>query len=172
MKSHLGISGINKMDIYNDCLRDPIMEYHLPYDVFISRVLRYHEVDVSNEVTIGCTKKNMIEKLFLDHMWLKRNENGWFFKDEQRPKTEEAQSINIDVSKYHFRPQTDFEKFVVDQFKSRDDKMSKLQKSFSELHRKMDYALRINAFSGTSKDDSGNEQDKTDKNLIETSDSE
>lgn len=60
-------------------------DYHLPYVVFISRVLRHHGVNVSNEVTIGCTKKNVIEKMFLDHMELRRDEHCWFFEDEHHP---------------------------------------------------------------------------------------
>ncbi|WVZ14275.1 hypothetical protein V8G54_011841 [Vigna mungo] len=41
-----------------------------------SRGSEDHGVDVSNEVFIGCTKKKMIEKMSLDHMGLKRVENG------------------------------------------------------------------------------------------------
>ncbi|WVZ05058.1 hypothetical protein V8G54_018404 [Vigna mungo] len=107
-------------------------EYNLPYVVFISKVLMYHGVNVSNEVIISCIKKNVFEKLFLDHIGLRRNEN--------------------------FRPRSDFEKFVFNQFDRQDDKLSKLQK--------------INVFGGTSEDDSGSEKDKTDEKLIETSDSE
>lgn len=75
------------------------------------------------------------------------------------------------MSKYQFKPRSDFEKFVVDQFERQDDKMSKLQKSLSKLHRKMDYALKIKAFGGTSEDESGSEKDKIDEEFIEILDS-
>ncbi|WVZ17477.1 hypothetical protein V8G54_010459 [Vigna mungo] len=105
-------------------------------------------------------------------MGLRKDVDDYLFKDEHCPGTEEAEPINIDISRYQFRRQIDFEKFVVDQFKRHDNKMSKLQKSFSELHRKMDYALMINAFGGTSKEDSRSEKDNADEKLLEMSDSE
>lgn len=50
-----------------------------------------------------------------------------------------------------------------------DNKMSMLQRSFSELHRKMDYALRINAFGGTSEDDYESENNSADEKIVESS---
>lgn len=136
--------------------------YHLPYVVFISRLLRHHGLNVSNEVTLSCSKKNMIEKLSLHHIGLRRDEKEWSFKDEHLPEVEEVEPIGVDKSKYHFKPQSEFEKFVVDKFKGQDDKLSKLQKSLSSMHRKLDYALKISAFGGTSEDESGSKEDKSD----------
>ncbi|KOM34541.1 hypothetical protein LR48_Vigan02g069100 [Vigna angularis] len=242
LKSHLGITSLNKVNIYNDCLRNPNMvgnydsfcidhlskdervcasvitlilllrskdqsllttkdvyllndlrikihtnwasvivdrmlkvtsqnEYHLPYAVFISQVLRFHGVDVTNEITIGCTKRNVIEKLFLDHIGLRRNVYGWSYKDEYHLETKEAELINVDTSRHRFIPPTDFEKFVVDQFKRHDNKMSKLHKSLSKIHRKMDYASMINAFGGSLEDESQSEKNNADEKLLKMSDS-
>lgn len=102
-------------------------------------------------------------------MGLRKSIKGWIFKDEYYPRTDEADPISIDASRYKFRPQTEFEKFVDVKFKRLDNKMSMLQRSFSELHRKMDYALRINAFGGTSKDDFESEKNSTDEKIIESS---
>ncbi|KOM43569.1 hypothetical protein LR48_Vigan05g117400 [Vigna angularis] len=114
----------------------------------------------------------LIEKLALCHMGLRKDEKGWSFKYEHVPKVEEVKPIGVDKSKYYFKPQSEFEKFVVDLLKKQDDKLSKLQKSLSGLHRKLDYALRINAFGGTSEDDTEGEENKTDEEFIEISDSE
>ncbi|WVZ20067.1 hypothetical protein V8G54_007389 [Vigna mungo] len=103
----------------------------------------------SNEVTLGCSKKNLIKKLALYHMGLRKDEKDWSFKDEHVLEVEEVEPIGVDKSK-----------FVVDQFKKQDDNISKLQESLSGLRRKLDYALRINAFGGTSEDDTTNEEDK------------
>ncbi|KOM48360.1 hypothetical protein LR48_Vigan07g206400 [Vigna angularis] len=116
-------------------------KYYLPYAVFISRIMRFHDVDITNEVTICCNKKDVIEKLFLDH---------------------------IDK----FKPLKRFEKFVVERFSRLDDKMSMLQRSFTELHREMDYALRINAFGDTSIDDSESEKNCANEKIVKSSESE
>ncbi|KOM48033.1 hypothetical protein LR48_Vigan07g173700 [Vigna angularis] len=128
-------------------------EYHLPYVVFISRILRLQNVDITNEITIVDNKKNVIEKLFLEHSGLRKSKEGWIFKDEFCPDTDKVDPINIDKSRYEFRPQTRLKEFVEVRFKRLDEKMSMLQKSFTKLHRKMDYALRINAFGDTFVDD-------------------
>ncbi|WVZ22500.1 hypothetical protein V8G54_001044 [Vigna mungo] len=47
--------------------------YHLPYPIFISKVLRHHDIDFTNEVSLGCSKKSMIEKLALHHMGFRKN---------------------------------------------------------------------------------------------------
>ncbi|KOM26455.1 hypothetical protein LR48_Vigan272s004300 [Vigna angularis] len=90
--------------------------------------------------------------------------------DEHVPVFEEVKPIGVDKSKYCFKPQSKFEKFVVEQFKKQDVKLSMLQKSFSVLHRKLDYALKINAFGGTSEDNFVNEENKTNEGFIEISD--
>ncbi|KOM29677.1 hypothetical protein LR48_Vigan743s001000 [Vigna angularis] len=239
-KSHLGIPGLNKIDIYNNYFRNPYRvrnyyffcidhlskedkmcasvitwillprkkdqtmltakdmyllralrtkiqtnwtsvisdqmikvarkkEYYLPYVVFISRILRFHGVDITNEVTICCNKKDGIEKLFLDHIGLRKSEEGWIFKDEYYPGTDEFNPVNIDISKDKFKPLTGFEKFVVERFSRLDDKMPMLQRSFAELHRKMDYALKINAFSDTSIDYSDSEKNYADEKILKSS---
>ncbi|WVZ20742.1 hypothetical protein V8G54_008064, partial [Vigna mungo] len=78
--------------------------------------------------------------------------------DEHVPVMEEVEPIGVDKSNYCFKPQSEFEKFVVEQFKKQDVKLN--------------CALKINAFGGTSKDDSDNEEDKIDEDFIEISDSE
>lgn len=56
-------------------------------------------MDITNEVTISCNKKNVIEKLFLDHMGLRKSVEGWVFKDEYCPRTDEADPVSIDASR-------------------------------------------------------------------------
>ncbi|KOM48093.1 hypothetical protein LR48_Vigan07g179700 [Vigna angularis] len=95
-------------------------EYHLPYAVFINRILRLQSVDITNEITIIDNKKNVIEKLFLEHSGLRKGKEGWIFKDELCPDTDEVDPINTDKSRYEFRPQTRFEEFVEVRFKRLD----------------------------------------------------
>lgn len=117
-------------------------------------------------MTLGCSKKNRIKKLALHHMGLRKDEKCWSLKDEHVPVMEEVEPISVDKSNYCFKPQFEFEKFVVEQFKKQDVKLSKVQKSLSDLHRKLDRALKINAFGGTPEDDSVNEEDKTNEDFI------
>ncbi|KOM55899.1 hypothetical protein LR48_Vigan10g179100 [Vigna angularis] len=127
-------------------------EYHLLYVVLISRVLRFHGVDVTNEMTIGCTKTNVTEKLFLDHMGLRRNENGWSYKDGNHLETEEVEPINVDTSRYQFKPQTDFARLVVDQF--------------------IYMTIRCKNFENPSLNYTKSEKNSVDEKLLEKSDSE
>ncbi|KOM55600.1 hypothetical protein LR48_Vigan10g149200 [Vigna angularis] len=75
----------------------------LPYGVFISRVLKHHQVDLTGEKKIRCTESNKIGKAALKHNGLKKTQDGWVFKD-------------VDETPSTFTPQIEFETFVVDQF--------------------------------------------------------
>ncbi|KOM34923.1 hypothetical protein LR48_Vigan02g107300 [Vigna angularis] len=86
-------------------------KYHLPYGVFISKILRMQNVDITHERTICCNKQNVLEELFLDSVGFRKGKEGWIFKDEYIPGTDEMNPINIDSSRYEFRPQTRFEEF-------------------------------------------------------------
>ncbi|KOM58347.1 hypothetical protein LR48_Vigan11g138100 [Vigna angularis] len=183
LKAHHGILGFNKVDIYNHFLKDQdmIVKYdslsidHLSKeericayvitwillprgedqsllnaeDVYLL-IMRLQNVDTTNDIIISCKE-------------------GWIFKDEYCPSTDEVNPINIYTSRYKFRPQTRFEEFVDERFKRLDEKMSMLQRSFTELHRKIDYALRINAFGDTSVDDSESEKNSADEKIVESS---
>lgn len=81
-------------------------EYHQPYVVLISRILRIQNVDITNERKICCNKRNALEKLFLDSVGLTKSKEGWIFKDEYLPGTNEMNHINVDTSRYKFKPQT------------------------------------------------------------------
>ncbi|KOM48332.1 hypothetical protein LR48_Vigan07g203600 [Vigna angularis] len=151
---------------------DVYLLYALQTIVFISRILRLENVDITNEITIVDIKKNVIEKVFLEHLGLGKGKEGWIFKDELCPDTDKVDPINIDKSRYEFRPQTRFEEFVEVRFKRLDEKMSMLQKSFTELHRKMDYALRINAFGETFVDDSESKKNSANEKIVESSEME
>lgn len=78
--------------------------YHLPYVVFISKVLRHYYIDLTGEVTLDCSKKNIVEKLALHHMGLRKDENGWSFKDEHMPLVEEIEPLRVHKSEYSFKP--------------------------------------------------------------------
>ncbi|KOM28350.1 hypothetical protein LR48_Vigan530s000200 [Vigna angularis] len=56
--------------------------YHLPYVFFISKMLRHYYMNLIDEVTLGCSKMNQIWKPTQHHMGLRKNKNGWVFKDE------------------------------------------------------------------------------------------
>ncbi|KOM43626.1 hypothetical protein LR48_Vigan05g123100 [Vigna angularis] len=76
----------------------------LPYVVFLCKVMRHYFVDLNDEVTLSCSKKNLIEKLTLHHMGLRKNEDGWSFKDEHVLVVEEVEPLKVDKSesKYTF----------------------------------------------------------------------
>ncbi|KOM31482.1 hypothetical protein LR48_Vigan01g103700 [Vigna angularis] len=105
-------------------------------------------VDITNERTICCNKQNVLEELFLDSVGFRKGKEGWVFKDEYIPE------------------------FVDERFKRLDEKMMMLQRSFTKLHQKMDYVLRINAFGDTSIDDSESGKNSAEEKIVESSETE
>ncbi|KOM24917.1 hypothetical protein LR48_Vigan17s001300 [Vigna angularis] len=89
--------------------------HNFPYGVFISQVLILQGVDVSQEVRLVCNKSQEIGILSFFSIGLERTMNGWFFRDEltvgstPSPATDHTALI----------PQTNFEKYVVDQFRKK-----------------------------------------------------
>lgn len=92
-------------------------------------MLRHHYIDLTDELTLSCSRKNQSEKLALHHMGLGKNENGWVFKDEHVPIVEEVEPLKVDKSQYNFKPKSEFEKFVVDQFKKQSARLNRIEKS-------------------------------------------
>ncbi|KAG2394640.1 uncharacterized protein HKW66_Vig0079850 [Vigna angularis] len=128
----------NKKKIYKEYLRSPIrlkvavMSEHMieiassPYGVFMSRVLKHHQVDLTD---------------------------GWVFKD-------------VDETPSTFTPQTEFERFVVDQFRRLSTRISKVEKSLIMIHKKSD---EDNALITPSASESDDEDDTTEDESMETS---
>ncbi|KAG2389666.1 uncharacterized protein HKW66_Vig0177390 [Vigna angularis] len=97
----------------------------LSYGVFINRVLKHHQVDLTGEKKNWCTKSNEIGKAALRHNGLKKTKDGWVFKDcDETPST--------------FTPQNKFERFVVDQFRRLSRRISKVENSLIMIHTKSD----------------------------------
>ncbi|KAG2396727.1 uncharacterized protein HKW66_Vig0230020 [Vigna angularis] len=87
--------------------------HKLPYGVFTRKVLVLQGVDVSKEDRHLFNKSQEIGIPSLFSIGLERTVNGWFFTHEQtvgNPPTH-------DEDHTAFIPQTDFEKYVVDQFR-------------------------------------------------------
>ncbi|KAG2384495.1 Pentatricopeptide repeat-containing protein [Vigna angularis] len=92
------------MVIYKDCLRSPKelgdftlfkvggLEKNERLCAFIIAWILLPR-DVSNEVTLNCSKKNVIKKLALHYMGLRKDEKGWSFKDEHVVEVEEIEPI-------------------------------------------------------------------------------
>lgn len=70
--------------------------------------MRHYFIDLTDEVTLSCSKKNLIEKLALHHIGLRKSEIGWTFKDEHVPMVEEVEPLKVDKSesKFTFQPKT------------------------------------------------------------------
>ncbi|KOM24987.1 hypothetical protein LR48_Vigan38s000300 [Vigna angularis] len=57
---------------------------HLPYVVFISKILTLQGVDVSGEKKCSCKSSNVINRNTLTSIGLVKTTNGWCFKDEEK----------------------------------------------------------------------------------------
>ncbi|KAG2389642.1 uncharacterized protein HKW66_Vig0177150 [Vigna angularis] len=127
----------------------------LPYGIFISRVLKHHQVDLTAEKKIRCTESNEIGKTAFRHNGLKKTQDGWVFKD-------------VDKTPSTFTPQTEFERYVVDQFRRLSTRISKVQKSLIMIRKKLDEDTALITPSASESDD---EDDTPEDEIVETSDS-
>ncbi|KOM48169.1 hypothetical protein LR48_Vigan07g187300 [Vigna angularis] len=127
----------------------------LPYGVFINNVLKHHQVDLTAEKNIWCTESNEIGKAALRHNGLKKTKDDCVLKD-------------VDETPSTFTPQTEFERFVVDQFRRLSTRISKVEKSLIMIHKKLD---EDNALVTASASQSDDEDDTTEDESMETSNS-
>ncbi|KOM43544.1 hypothetical protein LR48_Vigan05g114800 [Vigna angularis] len=132
----------NKKKIYKKYLRSPTR-------------LMHHQVDLTAEKKFWCTESNEIGKAALRHNGLKKTNDGWVFKD-------------VDETPSTFTPQTEFQRFVVDQFRMLSTRISKVEKSLMMIHKKSD---EDNALISPSESESDDEDDTTEVESMETSDS-
>ncbi|KOM43459.1 hypothetical protein LR48_Vigan05g106300 [Vigna angularis] len=93
--------------------------HKLPYGVFISKVLVLRGVDVSEEDRLSFYKSQEIGIPSLFFIGLERTMNGWFFIDEQ----------TVGSPPTAFIPQTDFEKYVVHQFRKTSERDELVEKT-------------------------------------------
>ncbi|KOM43009.1 hypothetical protein LR48_Vigan05g061300 [Vigna angularis] len=94
-------------------------------------------------------------KAALRHNGLKKTKDGWVFKD-------------VDETPSTFTPHTEFERFVMDQFRRLSTRISKVEKSLIMIHKKSD---EDNALITPSASESDDEDDTTKDESMETSDS-
>ncbi|KOM26329.1 hypothetical protein LR48_Vigan252s004100 [Vigna angularis] len=108
--------------------------HKLPYGVFIGKVLVLQGVDVSEEDRLLFNKSQEIGMPSLFSIGLERTVNGWFFTDEQIVGSRDRG----DLDHIAFIPQTDFEKYVVDQFRKTSEKDELVEKTLLRLEIKGD----------------------------------
>ncbi|KOM57479.1 hypothetical protein LR48_Vigan11g051200 [Vigna angularis] len=106
--------------------------HKLPYGVFISQVLILQGVDVSEEVRLVCNKSQEIGILSPFSIGLERTVNGWFFRDELI-----VGSTPTPVADHTaFTPKTDFEKYVVDQFRKKSERDERVEDTLFRWEKK------------------------------------
>ncbi|KOM51874.1 hypothetical protein LR48_Vigan09g053300 [Vigna angularis] len=106
--------------------------HQLPSSAFISQVLILQGVDVSQEVRLVCNKSQEIGILSLFSIGLERTVNGWFFRDEKTF----GSTPTLAADHTAFIPQTDFEKYVVDQFRKKSERDERVEDTLLRWEKK------------------------------------
>ncbi|KOM49652.1 hypothetical protein LR48_Vigan08g047900 [Vigna angularis] len=106
--------------------------HKLPYGVFISQVLILQGVDVSQEVRLVCNKSQKIDILSLFSIGLERTVKGWFFRDELTVRSTPTPAADHIA----FIPPTDFEKYVVDQFRKKSERDERVEDTLFRWEKK------------------------------------
>ncbi|KOM47934.1 hypothetical protein LR48_Vigan07g163800 [Vigna angularis] len=102
---------------------------HLPYVVFISKILTLQGVDVSGENKCSCNCSNVINRNSLNSIGLVKTTKGWCFKDEENMVQSFGSTPALNEDRTNFVPETNFERFVV-------EKLKRLEQKIDTLHEK------------------------------------
>ncbi|KOM47932.1 hypothetical protein LR48_Vigan07g163600 [Vigna angularis] len=115
----------NWVAVLKDCMIAAGHNYahKLSYGVFINQVLILQGVDVSQEVGLLCKKSQKNGILSLFSIGLERTVNGWFFRDELTV----GSTPTLVADHTAFIAQTDFEKYVVDQFRKKSERDDRVE---------------------------------------------
>ncbi|KAG2397234.1 uncharacterized protein HKW66_Vig0145300 [Vigna angularis] len=157
----------NKKEIYKKYLRSPTrLKVYKPYlldDLFLVHAIKTriptNWVVVMSEhmIEIASSHGHILRygKVTLRPNGLKKTKDGWVFKDvNETPST--------------FTPQTEFERFVVDQFRRLSTRISKVEKSLIMIHKKSN---EDNALITPSASESNDEDDTIEDESMVTFDS-
>ncbi|KOM54835.1 hypothetical protein LR48_Vigan10g072700 [Vigna angularis] len=102
---------------------------HLPYVVFISKIVTLQGVDVSGEKKCSCNCSNVINRNTLTSIGLLKTTKGWCFKDEENMVQSSGSTLALNEDRTNFVPETNFERFVV-------EKLKRLEQKIDALHEK------------------------------------
>ncbi|WVZ17293.1 hypothetical protein V8G54_010275 [Vigna mungo] len=145
--------------------------YNLPFGVFISKALEPQKVDLTDEIKVECTKSNEIGKTTLTCIGLKKNVDGWVFKDVQTPIVNVTGPSNSDETPSSFTPHTEFERYVMEHFQRTSTRILKVEKSIFIIEKKVDEIVENYTRSASSTDKSDDKEETTKEDSMETSDS-
>ncbi|KOM55791.1 hypothetical protein LR48_Vigan10g168300 [Vigna angularis] len=130
-------------------------------------------VDVLEEDILLCNKSHEIDEATLTDIGLKKSVNGWFFKDEETAVTSLGSSLTPDEDLIAFTPQTEFEKYVVEQFRKTSKRSLRIEKTLFILEKKVDVLKQKGIRSDSTTEDTDDSDDEsTDEDSMETSGSE
>ncbi|WVY90938.1 hypothetical protein V8G54_036452 [Vigna mungo] len=105
----------------------------LPYGVLISKILTLQGVDVTGERKVSSDISNAINKMTLTSIGLVKTMNGWCFKDKENMVASSGSSPALNEDRTSFIPRTNFESFVVEQFKKGAERDMMLEKKVDVL---------------------------------------
>ncbi|KAG2384439.1 uncharacterized protein HKW66_Vig0147970 [Vigna angularis] len=142
-----------RLKVYKPCLLDDLFLVHA-----IKTRIPTNWVAVMSEhmIEIAISHGHILPygKAALTHNGLKKTKDCWVFKD-------------VNETHSTFTPQTEFERFVMDQFRRLSTRISKVEKSLIMIHKKSD---EDNALITPSASESDDEDDTIEDESMETSD--
>ncbi|KOM43543.1 hypothetical protein LR48_Vigan05g114700 [Vigna angularis] len=121
----------NWVEVIKDHMIDARIKHarHLPYVVFISKILTLQGVDVSGEKKCSCNCSNVINRNTLTSIGLVKNTKGWCFKDEENMVQSSRSTPALNEDRTNFVSETNFERFAV-------EKLKRLEQKIDTLHEK------------------------------------
>ncbi|WVZ26211.1 hypothetical protein V8G54_004755, partial [Vigna mungo] len=110
------------------------------------------------------------EDVYIIHALKAKIQIDWTVVDEHVPIVDEVEPLEVDKSKYYFKPKYEFEQYVVNQLKNQSTRLTKIEKSLSRVHRKLDDGFdNGNIFGNTFEEEEMEEEDPVEEEFIDIS---
>ncbi|KOM55793.1 hypothetical protein LR48_Vigan10g168500 [Vigna angularis] len=128
----------NWMEVLKDHMTNVALRqsHYLPYVVFVSRILVLQGVDSSGEQKCSCNCTNMINRNTIASLGLVKIIKGWCFKGEEDSVNSSGSTPIVNEERTNFFPETNFERFAVDQFRILIEKVNQLERKFDDAQPK------------------------------------
>ncbi|KOM52233.1 hypothetical protein LR48_Vigan09g089200 [Vigna angularis] len=109
----------NWVDILKDHTAEATLNnsHYLPYVVLISKLLVLKGVDISGEQKCSYNCTNVINRNTIASFGLVKTVRGWCFKGEEEFVYSSGSTCAVNDDRRNFVPETNFERYVVDQFR-------------------------------------------------------
>ncbi|KOM48205.1 hypothetical protein LR48_Vigan07g190900 [Vigna angularis] len=110
--------------------------HYLPYAVLVNRILILQGVNVDGEHKCSCNCINVVNQNIVASCGLVKTMRRWCFKGEEDLVHSSGSSPAVNEDRTNFLPKTNFERFVVNQFRNLIERVTNLERKLDNAQHK------------------------------------